>query len=68
YIEANDCTMTGWEKRPTKKPTAFMMTTKFISMLVITMGRNRQLARPLKDYQLQYLEAMGVTADIFTVP
>lgn len=68
YVEDNDCTLTGWEKRPTNKPTAFMMTTKFISIIVITIGRNRQLARPLKDYQRQYLKAMGVTADIFTVP
>jgi len=66
YIEANHCTLTGWEKRQTTKPTAFMMTTKFISMLVITMGRNRQLARPLKDYQRQYLDAMGVTNESTT--
>jgi transposase len=68
YVEVNDCTLTGWERRPTKKPTSFMMTTKFAGILVITMGRNRQLARPLKDFQREYLKAMGVSDEVFTVP
>ena len=68
YVEANDCTLTGWERRPTKKPTSFMMTTKFAGIMVITMGKNRQLARPLKDFQREYLQAMGVTPEVFTVP
>lgn len=68
YIEEHDCTLTGWEGRPTKKPTTFMMTTKFSSILVITVGHHRQLARPLKGLQRQYMEAMNVTVDIFTVP
>jgi len=68
YVVANNCTLVGWEGRPTKKPTAFMMTTKFAAILVITTGTNRQLARPLKDFQREYLKAMDVTADAFTVP
>jgi transposase len=68
YIKTNDCTLTGWERRPTKKPTAFMMTTKFTKVLIITIGQHRQLARPIKEFQHEYLKAMGVTAEIFTVP
>jgi len=68
YVEVNDCTLTGWERRPTKKPTSFMMTTKFAGILVITSGKNRQLARPLKDFQREYLKAMGVSDEVFTVP
>lgn len=68
YIKANACALTGWERRPTKKPTAFMMTTKFTGIIIITMGQHRQLARPLKDFQHEYLEAMGVASGIFTVP
>jgi transposase len=68
YVEVNDCTLIGWERRPTKKPTSFMMTTKFAGILVITKGKNRQLARPLKDFQREYLQAMGVTDEVFTVP
>jgi transposase len=68
YVEDNDCTLPGWVRRQTKKPTAFMMTTKFASVMVITIGRHRQLVKPLKPVQLKYLKAMGVTAEAFTVP
>ena len=68
YVEINDYTLTGRERRPTKKPTSYMMTTKFAGILVITTGKNRQLARPLKDFQREYLQAMGVTEEVFTVP
>ena len=68
FVEANDCSLSGWVKRLTKKPTAFMMTTKFASVLVITIGRKRKLARPLKDFQLEYLKALGVTSAVFTTP
>jgi transposase len=68
YVEANDCTLPGWVRRRTKKPTAFMMTTKFSAIMVITMGLQRQLVKPLKAIQLEYLKALGVTAEVFTVP
>ena len=68
YVKDHDCTLPGWVRRKTKKPTSFMMTTKFSSIMVITMGSHRQLAKPLKPFQLEYLEALGVTADAFTVP
>jgi transposase len=68
YVEINDCTLPGWVRRKTKKPTAFMMTTKFGSIKVITIGLHRQLAKPLKQFQREYLNAMGVSEDVFTVP
>lgn len=68
YIKDHGCTLPGWVRRQTKKPTAFMMTTKFSSIMVITIGRHRQLARPLKSFQLEYLKALGVTAEVFTIP
>ena len=68
YVEDNDCTLPGWVRRQTKKPTAFMMTTKFTSIMVITIGQHRQLAKTLKPFQQEYLKALGVTADAFTVP
>lgn len=68
YVEKTGNAMVGWEKRPTKKPTAFMMTTKFSKIMAITMGGYRQLAKPLKDYQLEYLAALDVPIDAFTVP
>ena len=68
YVETNDCTLPGWVRRQTKKPTTFMMTTKFTSVMVITIGRHRQLAKPLKPFQQEYLKALGVPVAAFTVP
>lgn len=68
YVEINDCKLPGWVRRKTKKPTAFMMTTKFASIMVITIDGHRQLVKPLKPFQREYLDALGVTTDAFTFP
>jgi transposase len=68
YITATGSTITGWKKRPTKRPTSFMMTTKFLNILVLKSGSQRQLARPFNPIQLEFLQAMNVSPEVFTVP
>ena len=68
YLDSKDITITGWVRRKTKKPTSFMMSTKFVSVLVVKNNRNRQLARPLKPVQHEYLKALGVSPENFVVP
>jgi len=68
HIRENDITITGWKNKPTKRPTAFMMTTKFIHILVLKSGNSRQLAKPLNSIQLEYLEALNVSPDVYTKP
>jgi len=68
YIEQNQTTITGWVKRRTKKPTSFMMTTKFYTVLVIKNGAQRQLARPLNSVHLEYLKALDVQPEVFVTP
>jgi transposase len=68
YLEESGRTITGWEKRQTKKPTSFMMTTKFASVLLVKAGSTRSLARPLKQVQLEFLKALNVSPTAFTVP
>jgi len=68
YIESTGSTITGWRKRPTKRPTSFMMTTKFLEITVLKLGSKRQLARPLRPVQLEFLKALNLSPDIFTVP
>ncbi len=60
--------ITGWEKRQTSRPTSFMMTTKFIGIFVLTSELGRRLAKPLTSMQIQYLEILELTPDIFTKP
>jgi hypothetical protein len=42
-----------------EKSNSFMMSIKFVSIFVVKNGKNRQLARPLKPVQHEYLRAMG---------
>ena len=68
YLEKTKSEITGWKNRPTKRPTAFMMTTKFLGILVAKSGKRRQLAKPLKPVQLEFLRAMGVKQEAFINP
>jgi transposase len=68
YLEKTKSEITGWKNRPTKRPTAFMVTTKFLSILVVKSGKRRQLVKPLKPVQLEFLRAMGVRQEVFINP
>lgn len=68
HVETTGTTVRGWDKKPTTRPTAFMMMTKFAGVMVLKMGAYRQLAHPLSAIQQQYLAAVGVDPACFTVP
>jgi hypothetical protein len=58
--------LTGWDKKVTERPTSFMMVTKFVGVMVVKLGHQQQLARPLSVVQQQYLTALNVPAACFT--
>jgi transposase len=61
--------ITGWVNRQTSRPTSFMMTTKFSGVRVLTYPNgNRRLVRSLSQVQLDYLEILELSPDIFTRP
>jgi transposase len=68
HVETTGNPLTGWDKKTTHKPTAFMMMTKFAAVIVLKVGSQRQLAQPLSPIQQQYLLALGIPATYFTVP
>ena len=68
HVETTGSTLTGWDKKETQKPTAFMMMTKFAAVMVLNLGGQRQLAQPLSAVQQAYLSALGVPATYFTMP
>jgi len=68
HVETTGNPLTGWDKKTTQKPTAFMMMTKFSAVIVLKVGSQRQLAQPLSPSQQQYLLALGLPATYFTVP
>jgi transposase len=68
YVDTTRTPLPGWDKKATERPTAFMMITKFVGVIVFQCGHDRQLARPLSVIQQQYLTALEVPATCFTLP
>ena len=68
HVETPGSPLIGWDKKPTARPTVFMMTSKFAGLFVLKSGRHRQLARPRSVVQQQYLTALGLTSSCFLVP
>jgi transposase len=68
HVETTGQPLTGWDKKATQKPTAFMLMTKFAGVMVIKVGGQRQLAHPLSPVQQHYLVALRVPAAYFTAP
>lgn len=67
-LKESGCTVTGWDNRQTSRPTSFMMTIKFQSVLVLRTDSGRFLANPLNSTQLEYLKILGLSPEIFTEP
>ncbi len=65
-LDQSQSTVPGWDRKPTSRPTSFMMTTKFRSVKVFRNGSERFLVRPPNPIQLQYLACLGLSADVFT--
>ena len=68
HVETTGNSLTGWDKKATQTPTAFMMRTKFSGVMVIKVGGQRQLVHPLSTVQQQYLVALRVPTTYFTGP
>jgi len=68
FLKNNGKTITGWEKRQTSRPTSLMMTNRFTSVIVIRSPSGRFLGNPLNTVQLQYLQALGLSPEVFTKP
>jgi len=68
HVETTGQPLTGWDKKATQKPTAFMLMPKCAGVMVIKVGGQRQLAPPLSTGQQQSLVALRVPATSFTAP
>jgi transposase len=67
-IEKRDEPLAGWDHKPTRRPTSFMMTTKFSGVMVIKIGPKRILNREFSSEQRQFLRALHVSPEVFTQP
>jgi transposase len=67
-LKESNTKVVGWNNRQTSRPTSFMMTTKFVSVIVIRTAEQRFLAEPLDPVQEGYLRILGLSAAVFTNP
>lgn len=67
-LKASESKVVGWNNRQTSRPTSFMMTTKFVSVIVIRTDERRFLAEPLDPIQERYLQILGLSEAVFTNP
>lgn len=63
HIKDHSATLPGWDKKPTRRPTAFMMSTKFLGITIIKIRKVRRFASPLTDGQVKYLIALNLSEE-----
>jgi transposase len=64
-LKAANATLPGWDDKPTQRPTSYMMTWKFKGIMVLLIGKESQLARPLSSVQKAFLKALKVPESCF---
>jgi hypothetical protein len=67
-VESTGAPLMGWDQQTAERPTTLMMMTTFAGVLVLKVGPQRQLARPLSAVQEPYLVALRVPVTCFTLP
>jgi len=66
YLAQEGKRLPGWDKKPTDRPTSFMMSTVFYGIQVARPRRGDPiLLRPLSDRQMQFLDALGLDERVF---
>jgi len=65
-LESADTDLPGWDNKPTRRPTSYMLTWKFRGIIVLRIGEERRLAQPLSATQEAFLKALRVPASCFT--
>ena len=68
HLANTEGTLVGLNRQPTRRPTAYAMSTKFMNVKIIVVGGTRMLANRIRDELPEYLEALGLTAEVFTTP
>ncbi len=66
HLKDTNTTLPGWDDKPTQRPTAYMMSIKFKGLLILKLGDQRRLAKPLSTTRRAFLTALGLSPQIFT--
>jgi len=63
HLKRSASTISGWDRKPTTRPTTFMMSTKFKGVLVARIGAEWHFTAPLTGEQQQYVRALGLSEE-----
>ncbi|MBW1720290.1 MAG: IS1634 family transposase [Deltaproteobacteria bacterium] len=61
HIKESGGTLPGWDNKPTRRPTTFMMSTKFLGIQIVRIAGLYRLAEAPTDTQRQYMAALGLS-------
>jgi transposase len=67
-LEEKKTSVSGWNKQPTSRPTAYMLTWKFKGVLIMSFMTQRQVSGGLNETRLDFLAALNMTAENFINP
>jgi transposase len=68
YLQQNNQTVTGWDNRPTAKPTSFMLAAVFLGVQVMLLKKQRYFLKSPSDRHLAFLAALGLDDSVFLDP
>ena len=66
YLNENGGKLPGWNKKPTDRPTSFMMSTVFQGILVGRLDGRSYLLKPLSERRMLFLQSLGLDERVFT--
>ncbi len=61
YVQESSAALSGWDKKPTRRPTAFMMSSRFIGLMIVKVAEVRRLASSFTVVQDRYLTTLNLS-------
>ena len=68
YLANTGGTLVGLNRQLTRRPTAYAMSTKFWGLQIMLIKGTRILAQGMREEVPAYLEALGLSLEVFTTP
>jgi len=68
HLDDTQRPLPGWDNKPTTRPSAYMVSIKFKSVLILKHDDQRRFSRPLSSTQQAFLHALGLNETIFLQP
>lgn len=68
HLQQNDLTLSGWDNKPTTRPTSFMLAALFLGVQVMLLKHQRFFLSAPDEKHMSFLDALGLGATVFLDP